>query len=361
MGKCRINSARKGETLRASPRKVQKRKTKTKVKQTKTSVIKHSNRRPKKTTTTGGRHTRPQQSASTSSEKPCGSTIQAIEAKPLKSLSLNYYKGYFDDVASFQSLAVLSDGRKVIVGCDYYALLFSSEIVKLSAFYMREQPISVACYKNDGFVVMGKGRFCDEGMFKFYLMKANDSNLTEIEHKINPIHEYKVIAITSCNNMIFALCDTVPPSLKLFVNNHSDPIWSRQKDDDGNALFRNPVCITSFGTKQGVRVVVADMQNHGVANFVSLSEVRGKIIKTEQAIYRSIVGLATDKHDNLFVCYNTPSAISVLQNGLSNERIVYKSRNLLTNPSCLAYDKTTEQLLVIDNGHTLHTFKLSYK
>ena len=226
---------------------------------------------------------------------------------------------------------------------------------------MREQPVGVTCYKEDECIVIGKGRFCDEGLFKFHFLKASDSSLMETEHKIKPIYGYKVIAITSCNNKIYALCDTVPPSLKLFAKTRPDPIWSIQTDDDGNALFRNPTCITSFSTKKMLRLVVADRHNDKTVNLVLLDGVQGNILRSEQALFRSVAGLATDKHDNIFICYNNPSAISVLQNDLSNERVVYKSRNLLTNPNSLAYDKTMEQLLVIDNGRTLHTFKLSYK
>ena len=92
-----------------------------------------------------------------------------------------------------------------------------------------------------------------------------------------------------------------------------------------------------------------------------LDGAEGNIPRSEQALFRSVVGLTTDKGDNIFICYNNPCAISVLQNDLSNERVAYRSRSLLKNPNSLAYDKTMEQLLVIDNGHTLHTFKLSYK
>ena len=134
---------------------------------------------------------------------------------------------------SFQSVAVLSDGRKVIVGCDNYALLFSPEMEKLSVFYMREQPIGVTCYKDDECIVIEKGRFCDEGLYKFHFLKASDSSLMETKHKIKPIHDYKVIAIASCNNKIYALCDTDLPSLKLSSKTQPDPIWSIQTDDDG--------------------------------------------------------------------------------------------------------------------------------
>ena len=249
----------------------------------------------------------------------------------------------------------------MIVGGFNSVDLFSSNIVRLEHHRQRNQPIDITTYNADECIIIKKGRYDDEGLDEFYFMNSSDSRLTKIDHKLKPLHDCRMFAITACNNKIYSLCDTVPPSLKLFSKTRPDQIWSRQMDDDGNALFRHPTCITSFYTTKGVRLVVADTHDDKTVNLVLLDGAQGNILRSEQALFRSVVGLTTDKHDNIFVCYNSPIAICVLQNDLSNERVLYKSRNLLTNPSCLAYDETTEQLLAIDKGRTLHIFKLSYK
>ena len=291
------------------------------------------------------------------------SLIPLIEVMPFKTYSLHYYKGYFDTVASFRSLAVLADGQKVIVGGHGSVLLFSPEMVHLKTRGIRKQPLDVTSYKENEVIIVGhgQGRFTYTGLYKSYFMETTNNSLLKDDHEIETIiQRYKVIAITSCNGKIYVICDTVPPSIKLFERNRPTPIWSRDKDKGGKALFRNPTNITSFEMKSGVRVVVADRLDTS-GNLVLLDGVRGKILNTYQASLRNVVGLTTDKYNNIFVCYNSPNAISVLQNDLSNERVVYKTRNLLTNPCCIAYDHTKEQLLVIDNGDKLHTYKLSYK
>ena len=149
--------------------------------------------------------------------------------------------------------------------------------------------------------------------------------------------------------------------MKQFTKDRPEPIWSRQTGEDGQPLFRNPTCIISFYTTKGVKLVVADKIDDKFVNMKLLDGAKGSLIKSQKALGRNVVGMTTDRYDNLFVCYNSPKAISVLQSDLSHERFVYTSRTFFTNPSCLAYDKTNETLLMVDNGQTLHTLRLSYK
>ena len=123
--------------------------------------------------------------------------------------------------------------------------------------YGRTTALDVALYYDNVCVILGHDGVEDE-LCNFHFLEIRDNNFTEIGHKIKPLTGYKPIAITSCNNKVYVLCDTDPPSLKQFTKDRPEPIWSRQTGEDGLPLFRNPTCITSFYTTKGVSLVVAD-------------------------------------------------------------------------------------------------------
>ena len=289
--------------------------------------------------------------------------MSEIVAKPYKIVSLEPYKGYFDSVAAFNAIAVLGDGQKVISGGFRTTLMFPQDMTHYTDCHGWTTPLDTTAYKDNGFVVIGHDGRRDEHLYNFHFFETNGDKFKETndDRKIKSITDSKVIAITSCDEKIYALCDTDPPSLRQFMKHRPWPVWSRQAGKDGEPLFRNPTCITSFNTTKGVRLVLADRHDDRKAKLLLLDGSKGKLITSQQALSGGVVGLTTDEHDNIFVCYNSPNAISVVQHDLSNERFVYKSKNLLTNPSCMAYDKAPNQLLVVDNGHTLHKFQLSYK
>ena len=133
---------------------------------------------------------------------------------------------------------MLANGQKIIVGGQNYLLLFSPKMVRLANDSIRKQPLDVTTYNGDECVVIGEGIYSEEGLYEFYFMKSRDGSWTKTDNQIKPIHDCKIIAITSSNTKIYALCDSVPPSLKQFSKARPGPIWSRQTDDDGNALFR---------------------------------------------------------------------------------------------------------------------------
>ena len=221
--------------------------------------------------------------------------------------------------------------------------------------------LGVTSYSDNECVAIKHDGYGDEKHYAFHFLEIRDNEFEKTDHDIKPMRDHKPIAITSCNNKIYALVDTDPPSLKQFTKDRPEPVWSRQTGEDGQPLFRNPTCITSFCTTKGVRLVVADKHDDKIVSLKLLDGAKGRLIKSQKALGRNVVGMTTDRYDNIFVCYNSPNAISVFQNDLSHERFVYTSRTLFMNPSCLAYDKTNETLLMIDNGQTLHTLRLSYK
>ena len=169
---------------------------------------------------------------------------------------------------------MLGDGQKVIAGGEMSVLLFPPDMKEFTGRYERTTPLGVTSYNDDEFIVIGQNGMRDKKLYSFHFLKTSDSKLTKCRSIIKSIRDYKIIAITSCNNKIYALFNTDPPALKHFMRNQPDPILSHQTGEDGNALLKNPTCITSFNTRNGIRLEVADRLDDNVVNLVLLIKQR---------------------------------------------------------------------------------------
>ena len=165
-----------------------------------------------------------------------------------------------------------------------------------------------------------------------------------------------VVGITSYNGKLVVTRFDEPQSVKL-INMDGQEVWSVSKGPDSQQLFDKPrdVVVQMIDGKD--TVIVSDWRR---GSLTLLDASNGELLKVVDAKGKNPHGMTVDKFGNIFVCNYSASQVHVYSNDFTKSAILLTNNDIHTNPTNLAYNRSTSTLFVgYENNKGIDRFKIS--
>ena len=269
------------------------------------------------------------------------SVVQQLTHKDKKPSKVGIYNAKMDDDRMdrywITGIAVTKNGRKLFADFDNKKVkMFSRDMRFLSSLSVPAQPWDVVVTDDQEAVVGTLDR-------KLLRLQISAKTLT-VKQTIDL--NFKPYGITKYGDKFIVTSEhTTPPSVNM-IDVTGKVLWTLSTDKQGQPLFQFPWYVNSCGDGETSSVIVADSGNNTLTSVRVRNGVRGEVVARRQ-VWKLPHGMTSDSNGNIYVCYRLSGEIALVNEDLSEEKIVL-SRNdgLDIGPQAIAFDESTHQVII---------------
>lgn len=258
---------------------------------------------------------------------------------------------------SHHEITIAADGKKLILERYTWSVKLYSPDMKLLSRIQLEPPVRDIAIDSENQALVTTDDV-------IYFVDFSNDKLS-VRRTLNSTKG--LYGITKCKEHIYVTCanDSISVQMLDIVGNIH---WSASKGRKENTTCYNPASINSFIDNGLVRLVVIQDSTINILDGRS-----GDVLSTRNTKFGSAFSVAVGKYNNVYICYPSAGVISILRSDLSNERVLitsksssYKSscpstipRDLQDNPTSIAYDQNSNQLVICDIGGKVQIYQLN--